>query len=182
MLPGQGVTWTRRYQNKVLPGHGFTRTMDKVLPWQCWTRYNLDKNRCYLDKVLPGQDITWTRSDVAQVEFARIAVTHATSIRRCRVVTFARLDLRPRPHVVLQSSHTDHSDHPPSTATTSKYDSVKYFITHFFNVLQRFWCITSVTHFSHATSLYSTSLPISLHFVIAHFNPSEMVHKFNSDS
>ena len=63
MLPGLGVTWTRRYPDKVLPGHGFTQMMDKVLPRQSviWTRYYVDKNRCYLDKVLAGQDVTRTR-------------------------------------------------------------------------------------------------------------------------
>ena len=161
VLPGQ---WTRFYPDSV--GQGII-----------WIRIDVTWTRCYLDKTLPGQGLTLHKSNSRESPSHMRPPYAGVGLLHSRV-----LDLRPRPHVVLQSSHTDHSDHPPSTATTSKYDSVKYFITHFFNVLQRFWCITSVTHFSHATSLYSTSLPISLHFVIAHFNPSEMVHKFNSDS
>jgi len=57
MLPGQGVSWTRRYQNKVLPGHGFTLTMEKVLTR---TEFCLDNVLPGQEKMLPRQGVTWT--------------------------------------------------------------------------------------------------------------------------
>ena len=77
MLPGQGVTGTRRYLDKVSK-YVSKFMVTKALPGVTWPwfypdngqgvtqtvlsgRYYLDKNSCYLDKVLSGQGVTRTK-------------------------------------------------------------------------------------------------------------------------